>query len=92
MSDEDQDYSLVMPFVVVTSEGGPYDDESFVAGFQSGRIYERMSQGEAEFTEMVNPDLFRQCNLIARRYGYTMQTHRTGDDENWREITFRSHP
>lgn len=33
--------TLVVPFVVCASNGGPYDDESFAAGFQAG-VVDRM--------------------------------------------------
>lgn len=31
---DESDFTLVMPFVCVTSVGGPYDDDSFVAGMR----------------------------------------------------------
>lgn len=38
MPDEPDEYALVMPFTVVASVGGPYDDDAFAAGFTAGRI------------------------------------------------------
>lgn len=32
MAEEEQEYDLVMPFVVCQSQGGPYDDDAFVGG------------------------------------------------------------
>lgn len=36
--EEDTTYGLVYPFTVCRSQGGPYEDESFVAGVQLGHI------------------------------------------------------
>jgi hypothetical protein len=37
VSDEDgASYALVMPFLPVTSRGGPHDDEAYVAGVEMG--------------------------------------------------------
>lgn len=44
MSDEmdqpqpDEELELVVPFIVCASKGGPFDDDSFVAGFRCGEI------------------------------------------------------
>jgi len=65
---------LVVPFVVCQSEGGPYDDQSFVAGFQAGRADEQMRiaavVGARNLTFTVYSDLVRQIELSAMRYGF----------------------
>lgn len=38
MSDEEQGYGLVMPFVSVASKGGPYDDDAYAAGWAMGAL------------------------------------------------------
>lgn len=35
---EPAEYDLVMPFVTVTSAGGPHDDDAYVAGFEMGAL------------------------------------------------------
>ena len=47
------DYELVMPFVVVTSAGGPYDDESYVAGFEASRVDALFTQRPRRLSLMV---------------------------------------
>lgn len=39
----DAEYGLVMPFVVCASNGGPYEDDSFVAGFALGLLDQKLS-------------------------------------------------
>src|ERR1035438_7379635 len=64
---------LVMPFVTVTSKGGPHDDNSFVAGYRCGQIdaiLPTLAQVGAEFQVMVTPAVVPQLDLIAMRHGY----------------------
>lgn len=89
MSDE-HEFELVMPFLVTASNGGTYEDDAYVAGFEAGRI-EGVLQHEAlswaEFT--VHADNVPQLDLIAMRCGYTMTVEPfDGLHANWRSVTF----
>jgi hypothetical protein len=67
---------LVMPFVVVASKGGPYDDEAFVAGWAAGELALAMKTLEsigAEVTRTVPTSLVPQIDLIAMQHGYRVQ-------------------
>jgi hypothetical protein len=70
------DYELEMPFKVCQSQGGPYEDEPFVAGYQAGRLAGRLDAAAAiganHLVEVVYVDLLPQIDLIAMRAGYTM--------------------
>lgn len=48
--DEDQsagtEYGLVMPFVTVSSVGGPHDDGAYVAGYEMGALAVRLQMAE----------------------------------------------
>lgn len=89
MSDERDEYDLVMPFVVVQSAGGKYDDESFVAGFRLGRLDEELSRGTLlTVDETVETDVLAQVDLLAMRHGYTVEPRDTGMDE-WTFVIFR---
>lgn len=91
MSDEEE-YSLLMPFVVVESKDGPFDDGSYTAGFEMGTLYAR-----CETCEMIDavptPFTIRhenvpQADLIAMRFGFTMTAVRDDEFPEWRLVSF----
>lgn len=57
MSDPDRPepeaMTLVVPFIVCTSKGGPYDDDSFVAGYQAGAVDRMLAIASAVGAERV---------------------------------------
>lgn len=88
MSEEESDYSLVMPFLPVTSKGGLYDDEAFVAGYTCGRLDGALEQGRPVFRDWfpVLSSLLPQIDLIAMRHGYVMEVQDRaweGDPIEW---------
>ena len=90
-NDDQQEHRLVMPFVVCQSQGGPYDDTAFVAGYTAGTIDAALHAAEqivAEFKWMVSPDLIPQLDLLAMRYGFDL-THEPWDEhpDEWTEVT-----
>lgn len=73
-TDEAPGYALGMPFVTVTSKGGPHEDNAYCAGYEMGLLDARLSliQGlatSAEYT--IRAENRAQADLIAMRYGYT---------------------
>lgn len=75
------EYGLVMPFTVCATEGGPYDDAAFVAGYQCGLIEARMTAGDPVVKEYVPPPLVPQIDLLAMRFGYSLT--RYPDSDAW---------
>lgn len=73
---EGEAMELVMPFIVCQSNGGPYDDESFVAGFQAGEINYAMKLlaqiGVATRLHwpIVRSALKEQIDLMAMQHGF----------------------
>jgi hypothetical protein len=70
-------FDLVMPFVVCRSQGGPYDDQSFAAGWSAGQMWTSLAVGQATGAVEVSPgvgsvrrDLLPQVELIAMQHGY----------------------
>lgn len=65
---------LVVPFIVCTSKGGPYDDDSFVAGFVAGEIDRALSvaaaAGADRLTRTVRTALVPQLELLAMQHGF----------------------
>lgn len=67
-------WGLVLPFVVTASHDGPYDDQSFVAGWQAGRADTELriaaAVGARSAGFQVYTDLVRQVELSAMSHGY----------------------
>jgi hypothetical protein len=86
------EYGLVIPFVVVTSKGGPYDDDSFVAGWRAGVIDRRLEVHDSPAVEGESPipvetALLPQLDLIAMAHGYQMKSI-SWEDGFWSLVTF----
>lgn len=89
MSNEEASYSLIMPFVACVSQGGPYPDDAFVAGYTAASLDAQMEHGHEAFTHCVPPALLPQLDLIAMRRGWAL-THARWDEypEEWAFATF----
>ena len=87
--DGNHEYSLVMPFIACQSQGGPYQDEAFVAGFHLGQLDIALTRGITEELSSVEATaLIPQLDLLAMRHGLTLE-HRTWDeDPKWSFVTF----
>lgn len=79
MSDELQpnsgEYVLVMPFVVCSSNGGPYDDQSFVAGARYGDLSRLLRSLPPEITTLQHTEyiaLLPQLELLAMHEGWAI--------------------
>jgi hypothetical protein len=67
-------YALVLPFVACQSHGGPYDDESFVAGFRAGQVDRALAviaavEGDG-LAVQAESELVKQLDLIAMHRGF----------------------
>lgn len=70
------DLELLMPFVVVESNGGPFDDSAYVAGYALGRLDLRLEMS-ARFNleppdEMIDRRNLPQLDLVAMHHGYAI--------------------
>lgn len=98
--DFDSEYGLVMPFVVCKSQGGPFDDEPFVAGWRCGAVdcilfagqphARDVETGRVVFTFQAHEAELPQLDLIAMRRGFTMTSEPR--DDGWVECTFLKNP
>lgn len=95
------EYGLVMPFVAVRSQGGPYDDQPFVAGYQVGHIDQALAVVRllgltaASVQHGVYRPLLDQLDLVAMRHGYRMRSTDmvAGDDTTtWSAVEFFDPP
>lgn len=86
-------FGIVMPFVVVTSKGGPYDDAAYVAGYEAGVLQTRFDSAEVLLTTTITCEMpfhtenIPQLDLIAMRNGWTVESEDAGD--GWTYCTFR---
>lgn len=92
MNDDDDELRLVYPFVVCASEGGPYDDESFVAGVQFGQLMERLNHvsgwEQATVLTTIRDTLEAQVDLLAMDAGFVVRVEEY--HEGWRSISLTS--
>lgn len=92
MSDEDDgfcEYEPVMPFVVVASKGGPFDDQSYTAGWEMGRLDAQLADSEmnevtwpSDTTVTIRTETVPQFDLLAMHYGYSVEQRDSGV-EGW---------
>jgi hypothetical protein len=73
-------YELVMPFVVVQSQGGPYDDDAFQAGWLSGWLDARLERNDHSAT-WAPVTLRPQIDLIAMKHGFVTEDPEYVDDD-----------
>jgi hypothetical protein len=75
---EPETWGLVVPFVVCASKGGPYDDDSFTAGFAAGEIDKALTvlaaAGGDRLRTTVRTALVRQIELLAMNRGFPVMT------------------
>ena len=95
MSPEDSEetgYDLVMPFVACVSNGGPFDDDAFTAGYQAGGLDKALeilaAAGGCELRATVNAALMPQLDLIAMRHGFRLDSEACAEAEGWAFVTF----
>lgn len=96
---EEAEWGLVMPFVVCASQGGPYDDASFVAGTRLGEVMVRLHDHRCFFPGNefapdfpVEPALVPQMDLLAMHEGCTLTTEPWGYGAEWVYVTFTPAP
>lgn len=76
---------MVMPFLVVQSKGGPYDDEAFTAGWAMGSLDAKLESlaidpsGVYEIGVTVPTECVSQIDLIAMKHGFMCAYVLTGD-------------
>lgn len=79
IDDQDQPgqrMELMVPFVACVSHDGPYDDRSFVAGYQCGAVDRMLAVAQlagavkVAVPFAVHTDLGRQLELIGMNRGY----------------------
>jgi hypothetical protein len=84
---DEPSYGLLMPFVTVTSKGGPHDDESYTAGWEMGALDSWLANGgTAVHSQVIRSDNRDQADLIAMRHGYRMTAG--VETDGWLNVIF----
>lgn len=89
LPDDGPTYELVYPFILAESNGGPYPDGAFTAGFELGILEQRLrtlTAVEGDRTVItIRTDHIRQAELIAMHHGFPGITTEHHDD-GWSTI------
>lgn len=97
MSDDEHTYSLVMPFVVTVSHGGPFDDNAYCAGWEMGKLSTQLSTGTVSWVATILRANLPQADLVAMDAGWTMTEDAPPEEmssleadafEQWAHVTF----
>lgn len=86
------EYSLVMPFILCASNGGPYDDEAFVMGYECGqldallRVYEKLDA--APDGRFVHTNVLMQLDLICMQHGFRLTEGQVDESGEWTWVSF----
>lgn len=83
---DDCESELVLPFVAVASAGGPFDDESFCAGYECGLLDAQLAEHPPILERTIRTANTAQADLIAMRHGYTL--HLAEDVDEWTHASF----
>jgi hypothetical protein len=90
MGGDGPEYGLLYPFVVCTSQDGPYEDGAFVAGCYFGQIQtECRTIIEGRYKRWYVPSpLVSQLDLLAMQEGLTMAAEPWEDyPDEWTQVT-----
>lgn len=86
------EYNLLMPFVVCQSEGGPYDDEAFVAGYTCAVLEQKLQtlavHRATPPSQLVRAPHLPQFDLIAMLHGYKIHVGDIDEASGWTNVTF----
>lgn len=95
---EEPAYELAVPFKLVTSQGGPYDDDAFTAGFECGATDAAMkavvAAGGTGIIVTVRTAHIGQLELHAMYRGLPNmdRNDHTGEHEGWSTVSFMADP
>lgn len=91
---DDNEMSLVMPFVVTTDNGGPFDSSAYVAGCEFGSINRMLDSLPPEVGEVrlvVRTDNVPQFDLAAMHHEMTFAHEPWKADPSWSYVWFVRH-
>ena len=85
---------LVVPFTACQSQGGPFEDDAFVHGFDVGALHAEMqilaAVGATPRARWLKPGILDQADLFAMHHGYVMKRGETEPAAGWVHVEFTS--
>jgi hypothetical protein len=91
-TEEESEYGLVMPFILVKSNGGPFDDAAFVAGMTCGALYQELENcapmQAVPRARYIQAQLVPQIDLIAMKHGYQLRLGDYDEASGWQHVSF----
>lgn len=85
--DSDAHYDLVMPFTVVRSAGGPFDDDAYCAGFEAGVIDVKLMAlsafGQSATDLLCVEANWPQVSLILMKHGWNVDESSMSIADGW---------
>ena len=92
----EEDLALVLPFVVTLTNGGPYDDDAFTAGWEAGWLDAKLESmagfGGVVVFRTVREVLLPQLDLIAMRYNFVLTSTPVDGFDGWATASFTREP
>lgn len=86
---DEPSHELVMPFVAVTSRGGPFDDAAYTAGYEMGLLDAALQAAAGPIVERtVREENREQADLLAMRHGWTIEC--SAPQDGWTFAVFRA--
>jgi hypothetical protein len=91
--DPEDAHELLYPFTVCTSAGGPYDDDTFTAGYQVGALDQALRVAHACSVDTISRVIFAtladQAELVGMARGFAIMTRDADPDgPTWVCVTF----
>jgi hypothetical protein len=90
----DDTYGFVTPFVLVQSNGGPFDDAAFVAGVTCGALFQELETCAAlhalPHPRYLKPAILPQVDLIAMKHGFVLRRGEIDEPSGFQVIEFEA--
>lgn len=96
--EEPHPFGMVMPFLPVASKGGPYDDDSYAAGWECGQIASILEYSDevagtlpldARLKLPVRTANVDQLDLVAMSHGFVIDQREPWEDgSEWTFVRF----
>lgn len=86
---------LVLPFLPVASKGGPFDDASYMAGYEMGVVDATLRASNIlrkTVTATIHTANTEQADLIAMRHGFVSHAEELDSWPGWSTIRFYPGP
>jgi hypothetical protein len=82
MDNEETELDLVMPFLTVSTRGGPHDDSAYAAGWEMGALDAELEHRRPPVLEqLIHAANREQADLIGMKHGY--QVDITVHSDEW---------